>query len=221
MDACFRDRIDAGRQLAAKLNTYAGRDDVIVLGLPRGGVPVAYEVARQLRVPLDIFLVRKLGIPGFQELAMGAVASGGLRDVNKDVVCYLPDADAILDAVAARESVEIERRERAYRDGRQAPDLRGRTVVLVDDGLATGATMRAAVGALRQRNVAKIVVAVPVGSPETCGEFEQEVDETICAIAPDSFHAVGQYYEDFSQTTDDEVRELLAAAAREFKSQNE
>src|SRR5438105_5324606 len=218
MDACFRNRTEAGRRLAAKLNAYAGRDDVIVLGLPRGGVPVAYEVARLLRVTLDIFIVRKLGVPGYQELAMGAVASGGLRVVNQDLVRYLPDADLILDAVAARELVEIERRERAYRDGRHPHDLQGRTVLLVDDGLATGATMRAAVAALRQRNVAKIVVAVPVGSPETCREFEEEVDETICAITPESFWAVGQFYEDFSQTTDDEVRELLAAARRESKT---
>jgi putative phosphoribosyl transferase len=215
MDAYFRDRMDAGRKLAEKLTDYAGRDEVIVLGLPRGGVPVAYEVASRLQVPLDVFIVRKLGVPGHPELAMGAIASGGVRVVNEDVVRYLqPQANMILEAVTAKELAEIKRREVAYRDGRQAPKLKGRTVILVDDGLATGATMRAAVGALRQQGVAKIVVAVPVGSPEACREFETEVDETICAIAPPWFRAVGQYYGDFSQTSDDEVRELLAAAAQ-------
>lgn len=215
MDSYFHDRREAGRKLAAKLTNYAGRDDVTVLALPRGGVPVAYEVASQLQVPLDIFIVRKLGVPGHAELAMGALASGGIRVVNEDVIRYLqPHAASILEAVTARESAEIERREREYRDGRPAPELKGRIVILVDDGLATGATMRAAVAALRQRQAAKIVVAVPVGSPEVCREFEAEVDEMICAIAPEWFQAVGQCYGDFSQTTDDEVRELLAAAAR-------
>jgi predicted phosphoribosyltransferase len=216
MDGHFRDRAEAGRRLAEKLESYAGRDDVIVLGLPRGGVPVAYEVASRLRAPLDVFIVRKLGVPGYDQLAMGAIASGGVRVVNEDVIQHVPNADMILDAVAAKESIEIERREREYRDGRPAPELRGRIVIIVDDGLATGASMRAAVAALRQRGAAKIVVAVPVGALETCREFEEEVDETICAMAPERFQAVGQYYEDFSQTTDEEVRELLAAAAQEF-----
>jgi predicted phosphoribosyltransferase len=217
MDACFRDRREAGRALAHKLRAYAGQDDVIVLALPRGGVPVGYEIASHLRTPLDVFVVRKLGVPGHGELAMGAIASGGIRVVNEAVVQHLPDAEMILDAVAAREKPEIERREREYRDGRPMPELRGKIVILVDDGLATGATMRAAVAALRQHEVAKIVVAVPVGAPETCREFEKEVDETICAIAPEEFYGVGQFYEDFSQTSDEEVRELLAAAADEFK----
>jgi putative phosphoribosyl transferase len=218
MDACFRDRREAGHTLAHKLRAYAGRDDVIVLALPRGGVPVGYEIASQLRAPLDVFVVRKLGVPGHGELAMGAIASGGIRVVNEDVLQYLPNAEMILDAVAAKEKPEIERREREYRDGRPMPALGGKIVILVDDGLATGATMRAAVAALRQHAVAKIVVAVPVGAPETCREFEKEVDETICAIAPDGFYGVGQFYEDFSQTSDKEVRELLATAADEFKN---
>ena len=215
MGRMFIDRADAGRILAEKLDKYAGRDDVIVLGLPRGGVPVAYEVAKRLRVPLDVFIVRKLGVPGFEELAVGAIASGGVRVLNKDVMRALPNANEIIESVTAKETKELERRESSYRDGRPAPELRGKTVILVDDGLATGATMRAAVKALRQRGVAKIVVAVPVGAPETCREFEEEVDETVCAVAPEWFQAVGQYYQDFSQTSDDEVRELLARAAQD------
>jgi predicted phosphoribosyltransferase len=218
MDACFRDRREAGRALAQKLHSYVGRDDVIVLALPRGGVPVGYEIASCLSAPLDVFIVRKLGVPGHGELAMGAIASGGIRVVNKDVLQYLPNAELILDAVAAKEEPEIERREREYRDGRRMPQLGGKVVILVDDGLATGATMRAAVAALRQHDAAKIVVAVPVGAPEICREFEKEVDETICAITPEEFYGVGQFYEDFSQTSDKEVRELLAAAADELRN---
>src|SRR5438105_8710902 len=187
MEAAFPDRSAAGRLLAEKLTQYAGRDDVIVLGLPRGGVPVAYEVARTLRVPLDVFIVRKLGVPGFEELAAGAIASGGVRVLNEDVMRALPNADEIIEAVTQRETAELERREREYRDGRPAPELRDRVVILVDDGLATGATMRAAVKALRQRGVAKIVVAVPVGPSDTCREFEHEADETISASAPEFF----------------------------------
>jgi putative phosphoribosyl transferase len=213
MGTMFINRADAGRILAEKLDKYAGRDDVIVLGLPRGGVPVAYEVAKRLRVPLDVFIVRKLGVPGFEELAAGAIASGGVRVLNEDVMRALPNADEIIESVTAKETKEVERREISYRDGRLAPELRGKTVILVDDGLATGATMRAAVKALRQRGVAKIVVAVPVGAPDTCREFEEEVDETVCAVAPEWFQAVGQYYQDFSQTSDEEVRQLLAHAA--------
>jgi putative phosphoribosyl transferase len=209
----FSDRAEAGRRLAEQLQQYAGRGDVIVLGLPRGGVPVAFEVARSLRLPLDVFIVRKLGVPGFEELAAGAIASGGVRVLNDDVVRVLPNAEETIASITAREILEIERREQIYRDGRPAPELRDRVVILVDDGLATGATMRAAVKALRQRGVAKIVVAVPVGAPETCRELEKEADETVCAIAPAWFQAVGQYYEDFSQTSDDEVRELLVRAA--------
>ncbi|HEV3394295.1 MAG TPA: phosphoribosyltransferase, partial [Chthoniobacterales bacterium] len=206
---------EAGRFLATKLSKYSGRDDVIVLGLPRGGVPVAYEVARALRVPLDVFIVRKLGVPGFEELAVGAIASGGVRVLNEDVARALPNADEIIQAVTQHETAEVERREQKYRDGRPAPEIQGKAVILIDDGLATGATMRAAVKALRQRGAAKIVVAVPVGPLDTCKEFEEEADEVVCASAPEFFQAVGQYYEDFSQTSDDEVRELLARAAGE------
>lgn len=215
MERAFPNRAEAGRLLAEKLEKYAGRDDVIVLGLPRGGVPVAYEVARALGVPLDVFIVRKLGLPGFEELAVGAIASGGVRVLNEDVMRALPNADQLIESVMAKETIELERREQTYREGRPAPDLRDCIVILVDDGLATGATMRAAVAALRQRGVAKIVVAAPVGAPDTCREFEHEVDEIVCAIAPEFFQAVGQYYEDFSQTSDEEVRELLSSAAQE------
>ena len=213
MEGAFPNREEAGRLLAEKLEKYAGRNDVIVLGLPRGGVPVAYEVAQRLGVPLDVFIVRKLGVPGFEELAAGAIASGGVRVLNEDVLRALPKADQIIESVTEKETAELERREKIYRDDRPAPELRDRVVILVDDGLATGATMRAAVKALRQRRVAKIVVAVPVGPPDTCREFEDEADETICASAPEFFQAVGQYYEDFSQTSDEEVRDLLARAA--------
>jgi putative phosphoribosyl transferase len=215
MEGVFPDRAEAGRLLGVKLSKYAGAADVIVLGLPRGGVPVAYEVARALRVPLDVFIVRKLGVPGFEELAVGAIASGGVRVLNEEVASALPNADVIIEAVTQRESAELERREHEYRDGRPAPELQNKTVILIDDGLATGATMRAAVKALRQRGAAKIVVAVPVGPPDTCKEFEDVADEVVCASAPEFFQAVGQYYEDFSQTSDEEVRDLLARAARE------
>ncbi len=215
MERAFPNRAEAGRLLAKRLEKYAGRDDVSVLGLPRGGVPVAYEVAKHLGAPLDVFIVRKLGVPGFEELAVGAIASGGVRVLNEDVMRALPNADETIESITARETAELERREQSYRDGRPAPELRDRVVILVDDGLATGATMRAAVKALRHRGAAKIVVAVPVGPPDTCREFEDEADETICASVPEFFQAVGQYYEDFSQTSDDEVRELLARAAQE------
>src|ERR1051325_7341643 len=210
----FANRAEAGQLLAGKLLDYAGRDDVIVLGLPRGGVPVAFEVAQRLRVPLDVFIVRKLGVPGFEELAVGAIASGGIRVLNEDVARALPNADEIIEAVTQREMIEVERREEKYRDGRPAPEISGRTVILIDDGLATGATMRAAVKALRQRGAARIVVAVPVGPPDTCHEIEEQADETICLSTPEFFQAVGQYYEDFSQTTDEDVRELLGRAVQ-------
>jgi putative phosphoribosyl transferase len=213
MEGIFPDRAEAGRLLGLRLSKYSGRDDVIVLGLPRGGVPVAYEVARALRVPLDVFIVRKLGVPGFEELAVGAIASGGVRVLNEDVASALPNRDEIIENVTQLETAELERREQKYRDGRPAPEIRGRTVILIDDGLATGATMRAAVKALRQCGAARIVVAVPVGPPDTCKEFEDVADEVVCASAPEFFQAVGQYYEDFSQTTDEEVRALLARAA--------
>jgi erythromycin esterase-like protein/adenine/guanine phosphoribosyltransferase-like PRPP-binding protein len=206
----FRDRREAGRLLAEKLASYRHRPDVVVLALPRGGVPVAYEVARALGAPLDVFLVRKLGVPGHEELAMGAVASGGVRVLNDELVQGLRIPDYVIDAVAAEERRELARRERLYRGGRPQPDVRGRVVILVDDGLATGASMHAAVAALRRLQPARTVVAVPTASRDTCEALRAEVDEVICAITPDPFHAVGVWYDDFSQTTDEEVRDLLA-----------
>lgn len=211
----FRDRADAGRALAAELSAYAGRDDVVVLALPRGGVPVGYEVARALGAPLDVFIVRKLGVPGHEELAMGAIASGGVRVLNESVVQPLRIPESVIDTIAAREQAELERREREYRDGRPAPDVRGRTVILVDDGLATGATMRAAAQALRLQQPARVVVAVPVSAEESCEELRTQVDDIVCSMTPHPFYGVGMWYEDFSQTTDAEVRELLARAGRE------
>jgi predicted phosphoribosyltransferase len=208
----FANRREAGRILASLVMKYADRDDVLVLALPRGGVPVAFEVARALNVPLDVFIVRKLGVPGHDELAMGAIATGGVRVLNDDVVNSLELEPEVIDAVAAREEKELARRERLYRGARPAPDVHGRTVILVDDGLATGSTMRAAVAALRKQRPARIVVAVPVAAPETCEEFKTEVDEVVCAATPRMFNGVGRWYEDFSQTTDDEVHELLAQA---------
>jgi len=208
----FADRREGGRILAGLLTKYADRDDVLVLALPRGGVPVAFEVAHALKAPLDVFIVRKLGVPGHDELAMGAIATGGVRVVNQDVVVPEGLNARVIDAVAAREEKELERRERIYRGARPPPDVRGRTVILVDDGLATGSTMRAAVAALRKQRPARIVVAVPVAAAETCEEFKIEVDETVCAATPRMFDGVGRWYEDFSQTSDDEVHELLAQA---------
>jgi predicted phosphoribosyltransferase len=209
----FADRAEAGRQLAARLSDYANRPDVVVLALPRGGVPVGFEVARALHVPLDVFLVRKLGVPGREELAMGAIASGQVRILNQEVVEHLGIPEEVIDAVAAEEQVELERRERLYRNNRPPLDVRGKTVILVDDGLATGSSMRAAVAALRRQQPARIVIAVPVGAPDTCAEFQTETDEAICLHMPPRFMAVGLYYEDFSQTTDDQVRDLLHRAA--------
>ncbi len=206
----FRDRTDGGRLLADELLQYGGCRDVLVLALPRGGVPVAAEVARRLVLPLDVFVVRKLGVPGHEELAMGAIASGNVRVLNEDVISAVSVPDEIIEAVSALEREELDRREHSYRGHRPAPQVRDRTVILIDDGLATGATMRAAVAALRQQSAAKIVVAVPVGAPSTCRELKEEVDEMICVIAPETFIGVGQYYEDFSQTSDEEVRQLLA-----------
>ena len=206
----FANRVEAGRSLAEKLTAYRGLANAIVLGLPRGGVPVAYEVAARLGLPLDVFLVRKLGVPGYEELAMGAIASGNVLVLNDEVMRALPDSEATLEAVRARENVELQRREIRYRQDRPAPELKDRVVLLVDDGLATGATMRAATAALRKQGAARIVVAVPVGAPETCEALDSEADETICAIRPASFQGVGQFYEDFSQTSDEEVQELLA-----------
>jgi predicted phosphoribosyltransferase len=206
----FRDRHDAGRHLAAKLRGYAGRADVIVLALPRGGVPVGWEVARALAAPLDVFVVRKLGVPGEEELAMGAVATGGVRVLNERLTTALGIPAYVIDAVTGWQQHELARRERLYRGDRPAPEVGGRTVILVDDGLATGSTMRAAVAALRVQNPARIVVAVPTAARETCNDLVAEVDEVVCTTTPEPFYAVGLWYEDFSQTTDEEVRELLA-----------
>lgn len=214
----FRDRLEAGKRLASQLTDYSNRSDVLVLALPRGGVPVAFEVAQALHAPLDIFLVRKLGVPGHEELAMGAIATGGVRVINDDVMRHLSIPGEVIDAVAVDEQRELERRERLYRGDRPAPDVKDKTVILVDDGLATGSTMRAAAIALRQKQPARTVVAVPVSAVQTCDEYRMGVDEIICAVTPELFHAVGQWYMDFSQTTDDEVRELLARAARERRS---
>lgn len=213
MDRAFANRTEAGRLLAEQLKTYSSLNDVVVLGLPRGGVPVAYEVAKRLHAPLDVFIVRKLGVPGFEELAAGAIASGGVRVLNEDVVRAIPHASEAIEAVTAKETAELQRREQIYREGRPTPELIGKTVILVDDGVATGATMKAAVKALRERGAAKIVVAVPVGPPDTCEELGQQADEAFCLSTPPFFQAVGQYYEDFSQTSDDDVRELLTKAA--------
>jgi putative phosphoribosyl transferase len=213
----FKDRRDAGRKLAQELLAYAGRSDVIVLALPRGGVPVAYEVARALSVPLDIFIVRKLGLPGHEELAIGAIASGGVRVLNDDIVQALKIPQTMIETVTRRELQELERRERAYRGERPGPEVQGRTVILIDDGLATGASMRAAVAALRLQNPARIVVAVPTAALETCKAFRPEVDEMVCAMTPEPFYGVGRWYEDFSQTTDEEVRALLEEATRQLQ----
>ena len=209
----FRNRDDAGRQLATALEQYTGRPDVIVLALPRGGVPVAFEVARALQAPLDIFVVRKLGVPGHEELAMGAIASGGARVLNEEVVGRLGISDEAIDRVAAAQAEEVVRREKAYRGDRPQPQLAGRVVFLVDDGLATGATMRAAVEAVRQHDPARVVVAVPTAAAETCDALRPLVDEVVCLVTPEPFLAVGFWYDDFSQTTDDEVRALLERGA--------
>jgi putative phosphoribosyl transferase len=208
----FRDRYDAGRQLAEELTAYANRSDVMVLALPRGGVPVAYEVARRLHAPLDVFLVRKLGLPGHEELAMGAIASGGMRVLNEELVNVLCIAPDVIDEVAEEEWEELKRRERAYRDDRPPLDVRGRIVILIDDGLATGSSMRAAVAALRKQGPARIVVAVPIAATSTCRELQKEVDEVVCARTPEPFRAVGIWYDDFTQTSDEEVHALLEEA---------
>lgn len=205
----FADRTEAGRVLAASLGQYAGRNDVLVLALPRGGVPVAFEVARALGAPLDLFLVRKLGTPGHRELAMGAIASGGVSVLNDDIVRWYGITAADIEAVAQQEQRELERREAAYREGREPAPIGGRVVILIDDGLATGSTMRAAVQAVRLRDPTRVVVAVPVGARQTCEELSAIADEVVCARMPEPFAAVGQWYLDFEQTTDDEVRQLL------------
>jgi putative phosphoribosyl transferase len=205
----FRDRTEAGRMLADELRKYANPEDVLVLALPRGGVPVGYEVARQLKAPLDVFLVRKLGFPGNEELAMGAIASGGVRVLNENAVRALDVSDEEIEMVAREEERELARRERAYRGNRPPLKVRGQTVILVDDGLATGSTMKAAIKALRRQHPARIVVAVPVGASDTCEELRAGADEVICAREPEPFYAVGLWYSDFSQISDEEVRRLL------------
>jgi predicted phosphoribosyltransferase len=210
----FPNRRTAGRYLADQLAAYANRDDVLVLALPRGGVPVGYEVAKALHSPLDVFVVRKLGVPGHEELAMGAVASGGVRVLNDRVVQGLHIPASVIDAVATKELEELARRERLYRGDRAPLDVRGHAVLLVDDGLATGSTMKAAVAALRDQNPARIVVAVPVAAEDSCAELRGMADEVVCAVTPEPFHAVGVWYQRFDQTSDDEVRALLADAHR-------
>ncbi len=209
----FKNRTEAGQVLARRLAKYADRPEVLVLALPRGGVPVGYEVAQALHAPLDVFTVRKLGVPGHEELAMGAIASGGVRVLNGSVVEGLNISDAVIDAVAGRELRELERRERAYRDDRPAPDVQGRTVILVDDGIATGSTMKAAIEALRQLEAFRIVVAVPTAALSTVREMRPDVDELVAVLTPADFTCVGQWYADFSQTNDEEVRELLERAS--------
>jgi predicted phosphoribosyltransferase len=208
-DLPFRDRAQAGQLLSHKLKAYANRLDVLILALPRGGVPVAREIARSLHAPLDVFLVRKLGTPGQEELAMGAIASGGVRVLNDEVVQALGVSSRVIESVTARELRELARREHLYRDGHSAPEVSGKTVILVDDGLATGSTMRAAVAALRQAKPKRIVVAVPIAAARTYEELAEEVDDLVCYQTAEPFYSVGFWYEDFSQTSDEEIREML------------
>ena len=212
----FKDRRDAGRKLAQKLSAYARGQDTLILALPRGGVPVAYEVALTLNVPMDIFIVRKLGLPGREELAIGAIASGGIRVLNSDVIRMLSIPEEVINFVARRELQELQRRERLYRGNRPSPEVRDRTVVIIDDGLATGASMRAAVAGVRAQYPTRLVVAVPAAAAETCDAFRSEVEEVVCAITPEPFYGVSRWYEDFSQVTDEEVRTLLEEANRQL-----
>lgn len=213
----FADRTQAGRLLATRLKKYSGRSaEAIVLGLPRGGVPVAFEVAHALRLPLDVYVVRKLGTPGFEELAMGAIASGGVRVLNQRVINELRVRDEQVEAVVEAEGAELRRREQAYRQGRPAPELRDRVAILVDDGLATGSTMRAAIVSLRATQAREVIVAVPVAPPDTCLELDQEADQVVCLATPQPFLAVGQWYQEFSPPSDDEIRELLRRNAEEM-----
>lgn len=211
----YADRKEAGRKLAERLMGYAGRTDTLVLGLPRGGVVVAYEVARALQAPLDVFVVRKLGVPGQEELAMGAIASGNVRVLNRAVVDLWGIPESVIEEVTAAERRELERRERVFRGSRPAPEIRGRTVIVVDDGIATGSTVRAAVAALRTQDPARIVVAAPVAAPQAVELLEREADQVVCDFSPDPFFSVGLWYEDFAQNTDEEIRALLDQAAQE------
>lgn len=216
--ASFRDRREAGKKLAQKLSVYAGRQDVTVLALPRGGVPVAYEVARALNAPLDVFIVRKLGMPGREELAIGAIASGGVRVLNQDIIRMLSIPDEVVEFIVRREGQELERREKLYRGGRAMPEIRDRTIILIDDGLATGASMRAAIEGVRAQHPARIVIAVPTAAIETYEALQDEVDEILCMITPEPFYGVGYWYQDFSQITDEEVRNLLQEAHHQLLS---
>lgn len=210
----FRDRAEAGEILSGHLQNYKSRPDVLVLGLPRGGVPVAYEVARELNASLDVFMVRKLGVPGHEELGMGAIATGGVRILHEGIIRELAISQPTIDLVSDREQQELERRERLYRGNRPAPTIEGRIVIIVDDGLATGSTMKAAVQAIAQQNPARLIIAVPTAPVETCEQLKQIADEVVCAINPEPFFAVGGSYADFNQTTDEEVRDLIERAAR-------
>jgi putative phosphoribosyl transferase len=211
----FRDRIEAGHMLAQRLQAYRNGSDVLVLGLPRGGVPVAYEAARELNVPLDVFIVRKLGVPGHEELAMGAIATGGVRVLHQAVIRELGIPQEIIDRVTESEAKELERRQHLYRSDKPLPAVQGRVVIIIDDGLATGSTMKAAVAALRQQQPKRLVVAVPTAPAETCQELRQMADEVVCLVTPEPFYAVGGSYVDFGQTTDEEVRDLIKRAAWE------
>jgi putative phosphoribosyl transferase len=215
MGPIFQDRSDAGRQLAKKLLHHANDPSLLVLALPRGGVPVAFEIVQELNAPLDIFLVRKLGVPGYEELAMGAIASGGVRVLNEELIERLNIPESAVEAITREETQELERAEQSFRGNREPAAIEGRTVILVDDGLATGASMRAAVRALRQKNPACIAVAVPIGSPDTCDQFRSEVEELICAETPEPFFAVGTWYANFLPTTNEEVKRLIDHAAHE------
>lgn len=217
----FRDRMEAGKLLARQLQKYASRPDTVVLALPRGGVPVAYQIAEALDLPLDIFVVRKLGVPGQEELAMGAIASGGIRVLNEDIIHALQIPEEMIAAVAAQEQRELERREKLYRQGKPPIDIRNKFVILVDDGLATGATMRAAAAALKKQGAKGVIVAVPVAARSTCEELSNEVDEIVCAVTPEPFYGVGSWYRDFSQTTDKEVIELLEKSWKRSYEKNQ
>jgi predicted phosphoribosyltransferase len=210
----FQDRIHAGQQLGARLDRFAGKPDVVVLGLPRGGLPVANEVAARLKAPLDVFLVRKLGVPGHPELAMGAIAEGGIQVLSRELIRDLAIPQPLVERVAVRERLELDRRDVLYRGGRPAVAVRDRTVIIVDDGLATGSTMQAAILALRQQKPARIIVAVPVGARETCEALSRSADEVVCVATPEPFNAVGLWYDDFAQTSDEEVRRLLESGDR-------
>jgi len=213
----FANRTEAGQKLALRLRKYANRDDVIVLAAPRGGVPTAFEVATNLKVPLDVFVLRKLGVPGHEELAFGAIASGGVRVLDRSTVEGLGVTGLDIERVTRAEERELERRERAYRDGRPLLDVRGMTVILIDDGIATGSSMRAAIRALRQMKPARIVIAVPVAPPSACNRLRVEVDELVCLEMPEPFYGVGRFYDDFSQVSDEEVKELLDSASRQLR----